>query len=238
MRKLRRVPKMPGHRLSPGRQLIASLMAGLVLALAAIVWIDCQLRPMVLAVSDAHFSNEMSLIISQVLNEDSDASVTYSDLVTLQYDESGTLAAVTTELEAGNLLRTRVVSRLLSDLSAMERETVSVPIGSITGLTILSGHGFVIPVELLGVTNVRSRLDSTLTATGINQTLHEIDLVVEADLVLLLPGGPCSHTVSTRIPLAETVLLGQVPENYTYFSQFDSAREAADAYFDYGAGQH
>ena len=148
------------------------------------------------------------------------------------------LAAVTTNMEAGNLLRSRLVTDLLSGLSAMEEETVAIPAGSLTGLTLLSGHGFSIPVKLLGVTNIRSRLDSTLTAAGINQTLHRIDLVVEADLVLLLPGGPCAHSISTRLPLTETVLLGQVPDNYTYFSQFDSAREAADAYFDYGAGQH
>lgn len=238
MRHWQRIPKMPGHRLSPGRQLLVSLLVGLMLALAAIIWINCQLLPMVLAVSDAHFSNEMSLIISQVVNEEMETSISYSDLVKLHYDESGTLAAVTTDLEAGNLLRSQVVTRLLNDLSSMEHETVSVPMGSLTGITLLSGHGFSIPVELLGVTNVRSRLDSTLTATGINQTLHQIDLVVEADLVLLLPGGPCTHSISTRLPLTETVLLGQVPENYTYFSQFDSAREAADAYFDYGAGQN
>lgn len=236
MRKWRRIPKMPGHRLSPMRQLVCSLFAGLMLSLVVILWINLQLRPMVLAVSDAHFSNEMSLIISRVLEEEADASLTYSDLVTLHYDENGTLSAVTTELETGNLLRSRVVTHLLSELSSMEDETVSVPVGSLTGLTVLSGHGWSIPVRLLGVANVHSTLDSTLTAAGINQSVHRIDLVVEAEVVLLLPGGPCAHSITTRIPVAETVLLGQVPDNYTYFSQFDRAREAADAYFDYGAG--
>lgn len=218
------------------RQLVCSLFAGLMLSLVVILWINLQLRPMVLAVSDAHFSNEMSLIISRVLEEEADASLTYSDLVTLHYDENGTLSAVTTELETGNLLRSRVVTHLLSELSSMEDETVSVPVGSLTGLTVLSGHGWSIPVRLLGVANVHSTLDSTLTAAGINQSVHRIDLVVEAEVVLLLPGGPCAHSITTRIPVAETVLLGQVPDNYTYFSQFDRAREAADAYFDYGAG--
>ena len=238
MRKFRHVPKMPGHRISPWRQLLCSLLIGLLLALAVIVWINLQLRPMVLAVSDAHFSNEMSLIISRALDEADDTLPSYSDLAELHYDESGMLAAVTTNMEAGNLLRSRLVTDLLPGLSAMEEETVAIPAGSLTGLTLLSGHGFSIPVKLLGVTNIRSRLDSTLTAAGINQTLHRIDLVVEADLVLLLPGGPCTHSISTRLPLTETVLLGQVPDNYPYFSQFDSAREAAAAYFDYGAGQH
>ena len=184
MRKFRHVPKMPGHRISPWRQLLCSLLMGLLLALAVIVWINLQLRPMVLAVSDAHFSNEMSLIISRALDEADDTLPSYSDLAELHYDENGMLAAVTTNMEAGNLLRSRLVTDLLPGLSAMEEETVAIPAGSLTGLTLLSGHGFSIPVKLLGVTNIRSRLDSTLTAAGINQTLHRIDLVVEAALIL------------------------------------------------------
>lgn len=229
---------MPRRQMSPGRQLMLSLLAGLLLGVCAVVWINLRLRPMVLAASEAALSNQVSLIVGQVLGEEASGDLSYSDLVQLHYDESGMLTAVTTRMETGNLLRARIVSRLLTELTQLEDETVSVPIGSLTGSMLLSGHGFRIPVRLIGVTNVTSSFDSALTASGINQTLHQIDLVVQTDLVLLLPGGPCTHSVTSRITVAETVLLGQVPENYTYFSQFDSAKEAADAYFDYGAGQN
>lgn len=235
MKKRGRIPRMPGQRLSPARQLALSLLAGLLLGVGAIVWLNCQLRPMVLAVSESTLSNRVTRIVSQVLGE---TEIDYSDLVQLQYDESGTLSAVTTRMETGNRLRGALVSRLLEELSALEETTVSVPAGSLTGLTLLSGRGFDIPVQVVGVSDVESRFDSSLTPAGINQTLHRIDLVVTTDLTLLLPGGPVTHTFTSRVTVAETVLLGQVPENYTYFSQFDTAEEAADAYFDYGAGQN
>ena len=223
MKKRGRIPRMPGGRLSPARQLALSLLAGLLLGLGAIVWLNCQLRPMVLAVSESTLSNQVSRIVSRVLGE---TEIDYSDLVQLRYDESGTLSAVTTQMETGNRLRGALVSRLLEELSALEERTVSVPAGSLTGLTLLSGRGVHIPVEVVGVSDVDSRFDSSLTPAGINQTLHRIDLVVMTDLTLLLPGGPV------------TVLVGAVPENYTYFSQFDTAEEAANAYFDYGAEQN
>lgn len=235
MKKRGRIPRMPGGRLSPARQLALSLLAGLLLGLGAIVWLNCQLRPMVLAVSESTLSNQVSRIVSRVLGE---TEIDYSDLVQLRYDESGTLSAVTTRMETGNRLRGALVSRLLEELSALEETTVSVPAGSLTGLTLLSGRGVHIPVEVVGVSDVDSRFDSSLTPAGINQTLHRIDLVVTTDLTLLLPGGPVTHTFTSRVTVAETVLLGQVPENYTYFSQFDTAEEAANAYFDYGAGQN
>ena len=235
MKKRGRIPRMPGQRLSPARQLALSLLAGLLLGLGAIVWLNCQLRPMVLAVSESTLSNQVSRIVSRVLGE---TEIDYSDLVQLRYDESGTLSAVTTQMETGNRLRGALVSRLLEELSALEERTVSVPAGSLTGLTLLSGRGVHIPVEVVGVSDVDSRFDSSLTPAGINQTLHRIDLVVTTDLTLLLPGGPVTHAFISRVTVAETVLLGQVPENYTYFSQFDTAEEAANAYFDYGAGQN
>ena len=235
MKKRGRIPRMPGQRLSPARQLALSLLAGLLLGLGAIVWLNCQLRPMVLAVSESTLSNQVSRIVSRVLGE---TEIDYSDLVQLRYDESGTLSAVTTQMETCNRLRGALVSRLLEELSALEERTVSVPAGSLTGLTLLSGRGVHIPVEVVGVSDVDSRFDSSLTPAGINQTLHRIDLVVTTDLTLLLPGGPVTHAFTSRVTVAETVLLGQVPENYTYFSQFDTAEEAANAYFDYGAGQN
>jgi sporulation protein YunB len=179
----------------------------------------------------------MELILCKTLNEATAGSLSYGDLVQLQYDKAGKLVAVTTGFETGNLLRSQIVTNMLSELTALEDETISVPVGSLSALTFLSGLGWEIPVRLLGVTNVDSSFDSSLTSRGINQTLHEIDLVVKADLILLLPGGPRSTTVTSRIPMAETVLLGDVPEAYTYFSQFDTPEDAANAYNDYAAGR-
>lgn len=235
MKKWGRIPKMPGHRISPGRQLALSLLAGLLLGLGGILWVDSQLRPMVLAVSESSLSNQVALTVGRVLSE---TEIDYSDLVQLQYDESGTLSAVTTQMDTGNQLKGELVSRLLEELTALKEETVSVPVGSLTGFSLLSGRGFSIPVQVIGVSNLQSSFDSSLTPAGINQTLHRIDLVVKTDLILLLPGGPVTHSFPTRVTVAETVLLGQVPENYTYFSQFDTAEEAANAHFDFGAGQN
>ena len=226
---------MPGRRPAPFRQLVVSLLVGLLLGLGAIFWIDHRIRPMVLALSSSALSRRVTETIGAVLEE---TELEYSDLVQLRYDTSGTLSAVTTQLEQGNLLRGQITARLLEELTALHNETVEVPSGNLTGLILLSGRGFSIPVRVVGVSQVTSWFDSSLTSAGINQTLHHIDLVVETDLVLLLPGGPTTHTFTSRIAVAETVLLGQVPENYTYFSQFDTAEEAANAHFDFGAGQN
>ena len=222
----------------PVRRLLSGVLAGLALTTAAIFWLNSQLRPLVLSASETMLSRRVTQIVSGVLaQEDVSDQLSYSELVELEYDQSGQLVAVTTRTEVANRLLAELNVRLLEALEVLQTETISIPAGSLTGLTILAGHGFEIPVRVRGVSGLDGHWDSSLTAAGINQTVHRIDLVIASDLVLLLPGGPCTHTVSTRVTVAETVLLGEVPEYYTYFSQFDSAAEAADAYADYGAGK-
>ena len=229
MRVVRR--KKPGR--SPAlRQLLYSVLAGLALSWVAVWQINVHLDPMVLSVAQARFSNEMERLLCQTLEADRGD---FAQLVRFEYAPDGTLAAVTTGCEAGNRLRSHITTAMLEGLSRLEEETVTVPVGSLSGLTALSGLGWEIPVRLIGVTNVDSGFDSGLTAAGINQTLHKITLTVRADLTLLLPGGPCTATVTTKVPLSETVLLGQVPQSYSYFSQFDTPQEAADAYNDWAA---
>ena len=56
------------------------------------------------------------------------------------------------------------------------------------------------------------------TAAGINQTRHQILLSVDVYTSILLPGFTASTKVSNEIAVAETVIVGSVPETYTYFS--------------------
>ena len=59
---------------------------------------------------------------------------------------------------------------------------------------------------------------NTFSAAGINQTRHQILLDVHVNVSILLPGFRTSTKVSNEISVAETVIVGSVPENYTYFN--------------------
>ena len=56
------------------------------------------------------------------------------------------------------------------------------------------------------------------TAAGINQTKHQILLDVDVYVTILLPGITTYTKVSNEISVAETVIVGAVPDTYTYFS--------------------
>ena len=83
-------------------------------------------------------------------------------------------------------------------------------------------------LEVNGDTAVVQLFES---AAGINQTRHQILLHVDVYTGILLPGFTASTKVSNEIAVAETVIVGGVPQTYTYFSTTeDKIEDYADEY--------
>ena len=53
-----------------------------------------------------------------------------------------------------------------------------------------------------------------LTSAGINQTKHQINLEVIVDVEILVPWGSETSQVVTEVLIADTVVVGQVPQTY------------------------
>jgi len=227
-----------GRRLSPAEQFFLSVAAGFLLSLLAIRLFHLQLRPLIVDMAASKVDNAMSLAVSEVVADDIALGVvSYDDLISFETDGSGQIVALKSNMGEANLLRVHILHRLVSELDQLTTEELNIPMGNLTGNVLLSGLGPNIPVRILSVGSASTGFENQFSAAGINQTRHQIVLKITVTVNLLLPGGITQHTADSRITVAETVLMGQVPENYTYFSQFETAKDAADSYFDYGAGQ-
>ena len=95
---------------------------------------------------------------------------------------------------------------------------LSIPIGTLTGSALLAGRGPRISVRMESVGSSSARFENRFDSAGINQTNHQIALEVDVSVSILLPGFTTATTVSTAVTVAETVIVGSVPETYTYFS--------------------
>ena len=192
---------------------------GVALVLFACFWwaVNACLRPAVetLAVSDA--VNRVSLAISQsVARCVSEQGVTYSDLVSIETDAAGNVTSLTRDLASASRLNALLVEYITEDLGQLQQEEFGIPLGTLTGWVIFSGKGPVIEVELLSAGDVTTRFRHNFEQAGINQTLHPMILDVSVTVYLLIPGETLSTQVDSEICVAETVIVGQVPETYLY----------------------
>lgn len=195
---------------------IGLILLLVILLLAAVLRL--KIDPLVQELAQAKITDAASGVINQAVNQQiQQGNVRYEDLVTLQRDSGGNIAALTTNMQEMNRLKTQLLTLLDDDIYNIEDDEISIPLGNLTGIQLLGGRGPDIPVKIVAVSSSDASFEGVFEDAGINQTIHRIMMEVSLDLIILLPTGSLTDRVSTQVCVAETVLLGPVPDSYAYF---------------------
>ena len=210
MRFFRRLPLRRLQALRPLRPRTRLLLLTLLLILALYLhfgWMPT-VRELVIMEAD----NETSDLINEAVDAYvAQGQIRYDDLVTLERRADGGVSAARIDLAAVNQMKSTVLRELDERVPIRVREKVNVPLGNVLLPSLLSGRGGSLPVRLVSLRSTNAELEGDFSAAGINQTLHTLSLRVEVDLLLLTPAGLMSRQVSCSVPIAQTILLGDVP---------------------------
>lgn len=207
-----------GPVISKPRPVVSALMTLVValgLALAIITSLEIKLRPMVAAIAQTEAVNALTKVVDGAILDDLSArGIDYSDFVSIHLDETGAITSLNTNMAAMNLLRVNLITKILEELNHVDISTIGVPIGSLIDSELLWAKGPEIKVRAMRIGTVLAEFESEFSAAGINQTMHRIYLDVYVPLTLILPGGSCETHLETRLCVAETIIVGSVPDAY------------------------
>lgn len=194
---------------------LITLAAALLVAWGIIQLLEWRLRPAVAEIARTQVQNTMTSAIEQAVTEDlAQRDVGYDDFVTIQRDSSGAITALSTQTAQMNLLRAELTDTILEALEGVDVSSIHLPMGSLLDFEPLWAKGPDLQVRAMTVGTVSAEFDSEFSSAGVNQTVHRIWLEVVVPMTVLLPGDELEVTVQTRLPLAETVIVGQVPNTY------------------------
>ena len=192
-----------------------TLTAALLVAASAIALMETRLHPVAAEIAAAQAQNAMAAVVEGAVAADLAArQINYGDFITIQRDEQGAITALTTDMARMNLLRTQLTAAILEALEEADVSVIQVPLGSLFNLESLWARGPALKARSITVGTVRSEFDSQFTSAGVNQTLHRIWLEVSVPMTLMLPSGAVEVSLDTRLRVAETVIVGQVPDTY------------------------
>lgn len=195
--------------------LVAASLVGLLLAVYSIRLFNDRVQPILITAAQANTKNAISRIVTEAVGKAlAEEALGYRDMITLEKDNAGQITALTSNTLAMNRLRVDILGDVLEQVDSLDSHTLGIPLGELTGLTILSGRGPSLPVRIRSVGAASAEFRNVFTSAGVNQTHHQIILEVSVDAALLIPGGTAETTVVTQICIAETVLVGEVPQTY------------------------
>lgn len=200
------VKRKPGLRFI----LIAALAAFLLFVLTASVFLkDISSQ---IAISDA--SDIVTISVNNAITEvlsSGDYSGDY--FVDFEKDTNGDVTAISSNMSKINTLSSQILEKVVG---TTEKNTiiVKIPFGNLTGISLLMGRGPSVPLKIIVLTSSRVEFNNSIVTAGINQTKHQINLEVIVDVEILVPWGSETAQVVTEVLIADTVVVGHVPETY------------------------
>ncbi len=150
--------------------------------------------------------------VSEVMQQTS-----YEDLISLMKGENDNITAIVSNIVTMNRLKSQLVLQIDRNIQAIESLTLRIPVGMVLGIDFLSGIGPRMQLSILATGLTKADFVNRFDDAGINQTRHQIFLQVDTAVNVLIPNyNPINASVSTRIPIAETVIVGEVPDAYNH----------------------
>ena len=175
-----------------------------------------------IAVSDA--SDAVTVSINNAIADimrDGDYSADY--FVTFEKSEAGEITAISSNMARINALSAKILDRIVGATDT-HMLTVNIPVGNLTGVSLLMGRGPKVPVKIITMTSSRVEFNNSIVTAGINQTKHQINLEVIVDIDILVPWGTESTQVITEVLIADTIVVGRVPDTYLSMDAGDAAQ--------------
>lgn len=178
------------------------------------LYVDFRLKASILEIAKSRAQVAQSERISQIVNEQVVAQFDYQDIVEIHKDNQGRIVLIQPNTVILNKMMSSTVREVSASLRNMEEQSLQIPLGEVTGSKVLAGYGPRMKVRIIPVGQVHVSVLNKFDQAGINQTRHLIYFNIENTMKVAVPFMDEEIKVSAVVPLAETIIVGTVPDTY------------------------
>ena len=184
-------------------------------ALIVFLMLRSRYRDVIRELAETQVKNTTSdLTNDAIAKQIADGVIQYDRIVYFEKDLDGKITALKTNMSEVNRLKTDILNIINDEILALDTSDIGIPLGSLILPEFLSGKGPAIPVHILSIRNSDANFVSHFSQAGINQTLHQLTMIVSVDVAVLVLGQTSSFTINSEVVVAETVIVGDVPDTF------------------------
>ncbi len=170
-------------------------------------------QPLIITLCNNKAKNLAFIAANEVINNNLE-NLTYDNLVTLDKNEDGYVKALKINVMQMNKLSAKINKEIQEKLDSTKETTVNVKIGSFINQNMFSAFGPSIKVKVVPAGAVFSEFKTEFVSAGINQTRHRVYLKIKTRARIITPFLTKNVEVENYLDVAETVVVGEVPETY------------------------
>lgn len=191
---------------------------GLVVLLVFFFWrLETHLKPTLMAIAETRATIIATQSINNVINNRVSLTVDPKVLVNVTLDEHGRVVLIQPNTMEFNRLAADTTMKVQDALKEITEEKIHIPIGQMFGSQMLASLGPKITVTIIPMGTVQVKVVDKFEQAGINQTRHMVYLVATTQVRIVVPLVSKSISINTQVPIAEYVVVGEVPNTYVQF---------------------
>ena len=193
----------------------------LFIIICILTFLNNVVNPVIISTMAAKTRTLSQRAVESAIFETINDTLVYDTLITISRDENGDVVLISTNSLQINLLARELVNIAQDKLEKIGTQGISIPIGTLTGLPIFVGRGPEIKIKMLPIGNITCKFSSEFKEAGINQTNHKLYLTVNSNVSVILPIENQIIQTQTQIMIAESIIVGKIPETYLKSSSVD-----------------
>ena len=129
-------------------------------------------------------------------------------------NSDGRIVSVESNTMSMNLFKARLIDALQSRLENSDTGVLEIPIGSLLSREVFAAYGPRIKIKVIPGGIAEADFSAEFVSCGINQVKHKIYLNVSLTVSFISATMNNSQTVTTKVPVSETLVSGDVPRYY------------------------
>jgi len=193
----------------------------IVIIIVSIIVIDLKIKASLLEIAKSKAQVSGVEAINEIVNAEIVSQVKYSDIVCVHKDSAGRIVLIQPNTIMLNKIMANTVGEVAHSVGKMSDDTIGIPVGQLLGSQMIAGYGPKLKVKIIPTGKVYVNVMNKFEQAGINQTRHLIYLNIENRIKVAVPFLDDEVVVATTVPLAETIIVGDVPQTYVNFKGND-----------------
>jgi sporulation protein YunB len=196
---------------------VTALTMFVLIAVASFWVVEAHLKPTLLAIAEARATVIATQAINDVINDKMNQLIDPQRLVNVKLDNRGRVVFVQPNTMEFNRLAADTTIKVQEALRDIHDERIAIPMGQVFGSQLLASLGPKIIVTIIPVGTVQVKVVDKFEQAGINQTRHMVYLFATTSVRIVVPLVSSTIKVNTQVPIAEYIVVGEVPGTYVQF---------------------
>lgn len=189
--------------------------------IGSFIYVDTSLRPTITVLAETKALELANRSINKAVGEIVKDKIDYSDLMHTKIDDQGKITMIQANTIMMNKIASDVALEIQDELKQVKTTTSYIPIGTALGSPILAKYGPQLKVSIQPIGTVSVDFKTEFESSGINQSRHRIYLEAKTQVKVVIPLTTSTKEVKVQIPICETIIVGDVPNNYVNIPEKD-----------------